>query len=161
MKDLQFVQDAFKQSVHNTVSIEAAANAIIADKMRRMTPQKWDDVLNYVNSLKFPLVVYRGFKYLNGKDDVRLSPKDLGINWTIDKELFRSNDSHFNNCDYITVGEITEDQVDWVQTIQNYIYYSLDKISGRYPEKEVTLKGHQLPRNLIGVFSKEELFNNY
>lgn len=156
MKDLKFIQKAFKEAVMKYNANEFLGNLMFNSKMKSMTQSDWDKVLNYVNNIKFPLTLYRGFA-VTDKNDIDKS--DLGVSWTMDKELFRSPNSAFRNYNYVTIGEVEESQVDWPETVFNYIHYSMNDIPGRYPETEVTLKEHSLPKKLIGVFPKEKIFD--
>jgi hypothetical protein len=156
MKDLNFIQNAFKEAVMKYNANEFLGNLMFKSKLSLMTQSDWDKVLNYVNNIKFPLTIYRGFALADIND---LDMSDLGVSWTMDKELFKNLNSAFRNYNYVVIGEIDEEQVDWPETIFNFIHYSLKNISTRYPETEITLKEHTLPKKIIGVYPKEEIFN--
>lgn len=155
-KDRQFIEDAFKDAVYETIPNKAAAERMIDSKLALMDDFDWEALEKYVNDLEFPLVVFRGLK-ANSKDEVDVIPGNLGINWTIDPDLFFDSTSNFNDLDYVVIGEISEDQVDWPNTIQNYIYYSLKSdLINIYPETEVTIKENSNIRRLK-VVSMDEL----
>ena len=157
-KDRQFIEDAFKDAVYQTIPNKRSAEKMIDGKLSLMDDFDWDDVENYVNDIEFPLVVIRGLK-ANSIDDVNISPGNLGINWTIDPDLFFDESSAFNDLDYFVIGIVNENQIDWPNTIQNYIYYSLKSdLVNVYPETEVTLKQNVVPSRLK-VVDKKELYN--
>ena len=155
-KDRQFIEDAFKDAVYETIPNKNAAEQMIKSKLELMDDYDWEALEQYVNDLEFPLVVFRGLK-ANSKDEVDVTPGNLGINWTIDPDLFFDSTSNFNDLDYVVIGEISEDQVDWPNTIQNYIYYSLKSdLINIYPETEVTIKENSNIRKLK-ILSMDEL----
>lgn len=155
-KDRQFIEDAFKKAVYETIPNKNAADRMIDSKLSLMDGFDWEALEQYVNELEFPLVVCRGLKS-DSINDVDLTPGNLGINWTVDPELYFDSTSNFNDLDFVVVGEITEDQIDWPNTIQNYVYYSLrSDMINIYPETEVTLKQNSIPRKLK-VLSMDEL----
>lgn len=156
MKDLKFIQGAFKEAVMKYNANEFLGNLMFNSKMKSMTQSDWDKVLNYVNNLNFPLTLYRGF-VLEDKNDLDMS--NLGTSWTMDKELFRSSNSAFRNYNFVVIAEVDESQIDWPETIFNYIHYSLKDIPSRYPETEITLKEHTTPKKILGVYPKEKIFN--
>lgn len=120
-------------------------------KLDNITDGEWEDVIDFINSLKFPLIIYRGLK-LNNIDELNTS--DLGVNWTIDDELFFAPESAFYDTNYIIVTKITEDAIDYPETIQNYIYYSLRPQEGRWAESEITVKKDFKPSKYY-IFKKE------
>lgn len=155
-KDRKFIEDAFKDAVYETIPNKNAADKMINSKLALMDDFDWEALEQYVNDLEFPLVVFRGLK-ANSKDEVDVTPGNLGINWTIDPDLYFDSTSNFNDLDYVVIGEISEDQVDWPNTIQNYIYYSLKSdLINIYPETEVTIKENSNIRRLK-VVSMDEL----
>ena len=155
-KDQQFIVDAFKDAVYQTIPNKEAAEKMIQGKLDLLDEFDLEDIEKYINDIEFPLTVFRGL-VVNGLDEINLQPKSLGINWTMDPDLFFDNSSAFSDCNFIVIGEINESQVDWPNTIQNYIYYSLKSdIVNIYPETEITLKSNQIPSK-IKVVSKEEL----
>lgn len=155
-KDREFIENAFKDAVYETIPNKNAADKMIASKLSLMDDFDWEALEQYVNDLEFPLMVFRGLK-ADSIDDIDLTPGNLGINWTIDPDLFFDSTSNFNDLDYVVIGEISEDQVDWPNTIQNYIYYSLKSdLINIYPETEVTIKENSNIRRLK-VVSKDEL----
>lgn len=113
------------------------SQSLLKAKLNNITDGEWEDVIDFVNSLKFPLIIYRGLKL---KDINELNTSELGVNWTIDDELFFAPESAFYDSNYIIVTKITEDAIDYPETIQNYIYYSLRPQEGRWAESEITVK---------------------
>ena len=155
-KDRQFIEDAFKDAVYETIPNKNAADKMIDSKLSLMDDFDWEALEQYVNDLEFPLMVFRGLK-ADSIDDIDLTPGNLGINWTIDPDLYFDETSNFNDLDFIVVGEINENQIDWPNTIQNYIYYSLKSdLINIYPETEITLKIDSIP-NKLKIVSKDEL----
>ena len=57
MKDLNFIQSAFKEAVMKYNANEFLGNLMFNSKMKSMTQSDWDKVLNYVNNLNFPLTL--------------------------------------------------------------------------------------------------------
>ena len=141
-----------KQQFSNTFNKYNGGNKnLLKAKLDNITDGEWEDIEDYVNSIKFPLTIYRGLK-VKSENDINLS--DIGVNWTIDEELFFDEDSAFKDSNYVIVAKIDEEQVDWGETIQNYIYYSLRPQEGRWAESEITLKkGFSL---LKAVITKKE-----
>ena len=155
-KDRQFIEDAFKDAVYETIPNKNAADKMIDSKLSLMDDFDWEALEQYVNDLEFPLIVFRGLK-VDSKEDIDLTPENLGVNWTIDPDLYFDETSNFNDLDFIVIGEINENQIDWPNTIQNYIYYSLKSdLINIYPETEITLKSNSIP-NKLKVVSKDEL----
>ena len=129
---------------------------MINSKLSLMDDFDWEALEQYVNDLEFPLIVFRGLKVAS-IDDIDLTPGNLGVNWTIDPDLYFDSTSNFNDLDFIVIGEINENQIDWPNTIQNYIYYSLKSdLINIYPETEITLKPNSIP-NKLKIVSKDEL----
>ena len=127
------------------------SQSLLKAKLNNITDGEWEDVIDFINSLKFPLIIYRGLK-LNNID--KLNTSDLGVNWTIDDELFFAPESAFYNSNYILATKITEDDIDYPETIQNYIYYSLRPQEGRWAESEITVKKEFKP-NKYYILKKE------
>lgn len=113
------------------------SQSLLKAKLNNITDGEWEDVIDFINSIEFPLIIYRGLK-LN--DISELNTSELGVNWTIDDELFFAPESAFYDSNYIIVTKITEDAIDYPETIQNYIYYSLRPQEGRWAESEITVK---------------------
>lgn len=158
MKNLAYIQDAYKQAVLDSHDFlpPRAAEAMLQGSMAGISQYEWDKVLTFINTLEFPLTVYRGLKNVTG-DDVNLSPAGIGTSWTTDPELFDNEHSHFKDSNYILVGDVTDEQIDWNTTIQHYILYSLKSISTRYPENEIRLHYGTTPSDLQLV-PKEVMF---
>lgn len=157
-KDKKFIEDAFKDAVYQTIPNKNAAEQMIKSKLELLDEFDWEEIEDYINGLEFPLLVIRGLK-VNNKDEINLTPGNLGINWTIDPDLFFDPSSSFNDLDYFVIGTVTENQIDWPNTIQNYIYYSLrSDIINLYPETEITLKQNEIPSQL-NILSRDELFD--
>ena len=127
------------------------SQSLLKAKLDNITDGEWEDVLDFVDSLEFPLIIYRGLK-LN--DISELNTSELGVNWTIDDELFFAPESAFYDSNYIIVAKITEDAIDYPETIQNYIYYSLRPQEGRWAESEITVKKGFKP-NKYYILKKE------
>lgn len=100
----------------------------------RVGEEDWSEMLTFFNSIEFPTEVYRGLS----KDEVNTSK--LGLNWTVDLDLFSSNNSAYKNSKAILKTKVNRDDINWEETISNYIHYSLHPSYGLYPEYELTLK---------------------
>lgn len=153
-KSIDFIKDNFRTAVSRYISIKSAAEMMYQSKLKDVTDSEWQELEEYINYLRFPLTIYRG---LNLKDKKDVDMNDLGVNWTIDDTLFFEK-SAFNDCNIILEANINEDIVDWPETIQNYIYYSLRPNFGVYPEEEITLKKGFNPSHLkdLKVYTKQE-----
>lgn len=114
-----------------------SSKLMLQAKLKDLDESEWKKIVDFANSLSFPLTIYRGLKL---KNEDALDAKNLGVNWTVDDTLFFAPNSSFKNSNYVLKGQITEDDVDWEETIQNFVYYSLRPRYGFYPENEVTLK---------------------
>lgn len=140
-----------KQQFSDAFLSYTPSKSLLKAKLDNITDGEWEDVLDFVNSLEFPLIIYRGLK-LN--DISELNTSELGVNWTIDDELFFAPESAFYDSNYIIVTKITEDAIDYPETIQNYIYYSLRPQEGRWAESEITVKKGFKP-NKYYILKKE------
>lgn len=110
-------------------------NPELVDKVYgRVGEEDWGEMLNFFNSIEFPTEVYRGLS----KDEVNTS--NVGVNWTTDLDLFNSSNSTYKNSKAILKTKVNKDDINWEETVSNYIYYSLYPSYGLYPEHELTLK---------------------
>lgn len=110
-------------------------NPELVDKVyERVGEEDWSEMLNFFNSIEFPTEVYRGLS----KDEVNTS--NVGVNWTTDLDLFNSSNSTYKNSKAILKTKVNRDDINWEETVSNYIYYSLYPSYGLYPEHELTLK---------------------
>ena len=110
-------------------------NPELVDKVyERVGEEDWSEMLTFFNSIEFPTEVYRGLS----KDEVNTS--NVGVNWTTDLDLFNSGNSAYKNSKAILKTTVNEDDINWEETISNYIHYSLYPSYGFYPEHELTLK---------------------
>ena len=147
---IQQFSKAFLRYMQNISSAKEMLKAKIED----IAEGEWEDIIDYVNSLEFPLVIYRGLR-LSSLD--KLDTSDLGVNWTTDEELFFADNSAFKNIDYVIEAEVNEDQIDWLETIHNYVYYSLRPQYGMWPESEVTLKPKAKLNNYMILKKEDEM----
>ena len=120
---------------------------------------KYDDediqkIVDFVNSLSFPLKVYRGLQSYGKSFSVNLDKP--GRHWTVDTKLFTSSNSIFKNATHILCGYVDEDDVDWEHTIDTFANYSLRPAYNVYPEMEITLKKNAVPKGLTEI-SKDSL----
>lgn len=144
----EFLIKQFKKGVRAYMPIASAAETLINHKLSQLDEDDWARIEEFFNSFKFPLHVYRG---LNVKSEKDVDFKNPGNNWTVDTALFHAPLSAFRNSTYILEGYIDEDQIDWPETVQNFMYYSVNAARNeRYPENEVTLKKGQVPHDLTG-----------
>lgn len=132
----------------------SSAKEMLKAKIEDIAEGEWEDIVDYANSLEFPLVIYRGLR-LSSLD--KLDTSDLGVNWTTDEELFFADNSAFKNIDYVIEAEVNEDQIDWPETIHNYVYYSLRPQYGMWPESEVTLKPKAKLNNYMILKKEDEM----
>lgn len=153
-KTADFIKNNFKKAVSKYIPSKAAADIMFKSKLKDITESEWRDIEDWINYLQFPLTIYRGLN-LDSKEKVDLN--NLGVNWTVDDTLFFEK-SAFSNCNIILEAVITEDIIDWPETIQNYIYYSLRPNYGFYPEEEITLKKNYKPSQLkdLKVYTRKE-----
>lgn len=143
-----FLIQQFKEGIRKYMPIASAAETMINYKLSQLDEDDWARIENFFNSFTFPLHVYRG---LNVKSEQDVNFKNPGNNWTVDSALFHAPFSAFRNSNYILEGYIDEDQIDWPETVQNFMYYSVNAANNqRYPENEVTLKKGQVPHDLTG-----------
>ena len=143
-----FLIQQFKKGIRKYMPIASAAETMINYKLSQLDEDDWARIENFFNSFTFPLHVYRG---LNIKSEQDVNFKNPGNNWTVDSALFHAPFSAFRNSNYILEGYIDEDQIDWPETVQNFMYYSVNAANNqRYPENEVTLKKGQVPHDLTG-----------
>lgn len=150
----EFLIQQFKKAVRNYMPIASAAETLINHKLSQLDESDWATIENFFNSFTFPLHVYRGLR-INSEQEVNF--KNPGNNWTVDTALFHAPFSAFRGSNYILEGDVNEDQIDWPETVQNFMYYSVNAARNqRYPENEVTLKKGQIPSNLTGSM-KESL----
>ena len=144
----KFLIQQFKKGIRKYMPIASAAETMINYKLSQLDEDDWTRIENFFNSFTFPLHVYRG---LNVKSEQDVNFKNPGNNWTVDSALFHAPFSAFRNSNYILEGYIDEDQIDWPETVQNFMYYSVNAANNqRYPENEVTLKKGQVPHDLTG-----------
>ena len=136
MKDKQWAIEQFSKAFLKYMPVPSA-KLMLKAKLSNIDDEEWDKVLDFVNSLSFPLTIYRGLK-VDNINEINLN--DIGVNWTVDDTLFFAPNSAFKNSNYIIQAVITEDDVDWAETIQNFVYYSMRPKYGMYPESEITLK---------------------
>ena len=147
-KNIDWVKQNFKTALQETICSEVAAQAMYDGKLELISDSLWEDLVDWVNWISFPLTIFRGLR-VSDKDSVNM--KSVGINWTTDATLFYEKSAFFD-CNIILVANIDEDSVDWPATIQNYIYYSLEPKDGIYPEEEITLKrGYDTISNLKNI----------
>lgn len=150
----EFLIQQFKKGVRKYLPIASAAETMINYKLSQLDENDWARIEEFFNSFKFPLHVYRGLKV---KSEHEVNVNNPGNNWTVDTALFHAPLSAFRNSNYILEGYIEEDQIDWPETVQNFMYYSVNAARNqRYPENEVTIKKGQVPHNLTGSM-KESL----
>lgn len=139
--DISFVKNQYRRYINNFCRnlnfSEEKVNKIVEE-------QEYYDVLDFLNKLKFPLTVYRGLRVNNSKD---INLDNIGTHWTVDTGLFSAKNSVYK-AKYVVIAEVTEDMVDFPNTISNYISYSGSRPKyGFYPENEITLKSNAKPLN--------------
>jgi hypothetical protein len=136
-----------KKYIHNVreITIPEAREYILS----RYDDEDIQKIVNFVNSLEFPLKVYRGLQAYGKSFSVDLERP--GRHWTVDTKLFTSSNSRFKSVTHILCGYVDEDDVDWGHTIDTFAHYSLRPSYGAYPEMEVTLKKNVVPRGLAEV----------
>ena len=131
-----------------------AAKEVLNTKLADIDEEEWGIIEDFINSIKFPLTIYRGL-IIDSLD--KLNVKQLGVNWTVDDELFFANNSAFKNVNYVLEAEVNEDQINWPETIHNFVYYSLRPQYGMYPESEITLKSNYKLNNLEILKKENEM----
>lgn len=149
----KFIEDNYRRYLKKAYRNFPNVLNSVEETIDELDDEDWENVVNFFSDLKFPLKVFRGLE-VKSREDINL--KNPGIHWTIDTKLFKVKNSTIKNSNYILVGEVEENQVDWVNTISTYMYYSLRPSYGFYPENEITLKKGQIPNNLT-IIAKEDL----
>lgn len=137
VKTKEWAVDKFSKAFLKYMPQMPSSKLMLQAKLKDLDESEWKKIVDFANSISFPLTIYRGLKLEN---EDALDVKDLGVNWTVDDTLFFAPNSSFKNSNYVVKGQITEDDIDWEETIQNFVYYSLRPQYGFYPENEVTLK---------------------
>ena len=110
--------------------------------------EDYQEVADFLNSLRFPLTVYRGLK-VKDADSINLGNK-IGMHWTIDPEYIK-NQTNLLKFTYVLIGEIDEKDINLEFTAATYLNYSRENPKTRYNhhrEMEVTLKQRRQPNNL-------------
>lgn len=148
-----FTVDWAKEQFANAFKKYTPSDTLLQAKLKDITDGEWEDLLDFVNSLEFPLVIYRGLKLGDINDFDR---NDIGVNWTVDEELFFAPESAFSGSNYVIAAVVDEEQIDWGETIQNYIYYSLRPSDGRWAESEVTLKPNFVLNKMIMLKKQDD-----
>lgn len=137
LKTKEWAVDKFSKAFLKYMRNIPSAKLMLQAKLKDLDESEWKKIVDFANSLSFPLTIYRGLKL---KNEDALDVKNLGVNWTVDDNLFFAPNSSFKNSNYVLKGQINEDDIDWGETVQNFVYYSLRPRYGFYPENEVTLK---------------------
>lgn len=142
-----------------------------ATDMSNKLTNKFDDedfeyVANWLNSMRFPLTVYRGYRIDDSSKTVYGDGVNLdnpGRHWTTDPQMFFNRGTIGNSkMNYIAVGEVDKNDVDWDSTINTFMYYSLPGKTqyGAYPENEIYLKKSTKPKNMK-VYNRDDFTNKF
>lgn len=153
--NIDTIKDWYKESVLRIIPNKRIAQAMIDGKMSLMKDDMWKEIKDFIESLNFPLTIFRGLRLTSLEC---LNKNDLGKYWTIDKNIFLDKTSKFNDCNVILSGIAQKEDIDFVELTQNYIYYSLN--NQVYPESEVTLKDNVKPID-VQILSKNEFINKF
>lgn len=140
------------------------------DMANRLT-NKFDDedfeyVANWLNSMTFPLTVYRGYRIYDISKKVYGDGVNLdnpGRHWTTDPQMFFNRGTIGNSkMNYIAVGEVDKNDVDWDSTIDTFMYYSLPGKTqyGAYPENEIYLRKFAKPKN-VKVYHRDDFLKKF
>jgi hypothetical protein len=88
----------------------------------------FDSAIKYFSELSFPVRVYRGLRYMRGKELRVVSP---GLSWTPDRSIAESfaDGSHFlssfgDTGRVLTAVLPTPEDVDWAQTLALYVAFT-------------------------------------
>lgn len=121
------------------------------DAMKMM--DEWDDsdyaeVANFLNSITFPVTVYRGIK-VSDPSKITTGTKS-GNHWTVDPNyiLKQTNLLPFT---HVLIGQFDEKDVNLENTVATYLNYSLEDNRRRYNrqrEMELWTKQRKEPKNL-------------
>ena len=149
----KFIEDNYRKYLKRVYGNSPNGLNKVEEIIDEFEDEDWEKAVNFFDNLKFPLKVFRGLE-VKSKEDINL--KNPGIHWTIDTKLFKVKNSIAKNSNYVLIGEVEKNQVDWISTISTYMYYSLRPSYGFYPENEITLKKGQIPNNLT-IVAKEDL----
>lgn len=151
LKDKKWAVEKFSKAFLKYMPDMPSSKLMLQAKLKDLDDSEWKKIVDFANSLTFPLTIYRGLKL---KDEGSLDTKDLGVNWTVDDTLFFAPNSSFKGSNYVVTGQINENDINWEETIQNFVYYSLRPQYGFYPENEVTLRKNFVLQN-PKLFKKE------
>ena len=154
VKSRDWIKQQFSKTFLHVMQNIPAAKEVLNTKLADIDEEEWGIIEDFINSIKFPLTIYRGL-IIDSLD--KLNVKQLGVNWTVDDELFFANNSAFKNVNYVLEAEVNEDQINWPETIHNFVYYSLRPQYGMYPESEITLKSNYKLNNLEILKKENEM----
>lgn len=107
-----------------------------------------DEVVEFANSLHFPITAYRGLCVKNEKD-IKTGTR-VGTSWSIDPNFIK-NQTHLLEFNYVLVGEFDEQDINMPSTLRHYLDYSLKnprRPHFRTREMEITIKRRREPKNL-------------
>ena len=112
------------------------------------TDNDFQELADFLNSLKFPITVYRG---LANKDRSTIKTGiNSGVHWTIDPEYIKDQ-TNLLKFNYVMIGKFNEKDVDLSKTAETYLGYSLQDRKKRYNnhrEMEVWVKQRKEPKDL-------------
>lgn len=123
-------------------------------------------VADWLNSMTFPLTIYRGYRINDISKKVYGDGVNLdnpGRHWTTDPQMFFNRGTIGNSkMNYITVGEVDKNDVDWDSTIDTFMYYSLPGKTqyGAYPENEIYLRKSAKPKNMK-VYHRDDFLKKF
>ena len=112
------------------------------------TDKEFEELADFLNSLKFPIIAYRG---LANKDRSTIKTGiNSGVHWTINSEYIK-NQTNLLKFNYVMIGKFDEKDVDLPKTAETYLGYSLQDRNKRYNnhrEMEVWVKQRKEPKDL-------------
>ena len=61
-KTREWIQEQFKEAVGRYIPIKGAADLMYREKVKDIKPEEWNQISTFLNSLEFPLTIYRGLR---------------------------------------------------------------------------------------------------
>ena len=165
---LRNAKDAEKTVMTSTnIPSDDEINAIVCYKYRLVDGNAERSInraqytINVINSLQFPLDVYRGLRVQPGKE--LRTVDNVGTHWTYNQHMFHSNHSleWFSSDTGVNVilrGTVTVSDINWINTI--YDIASDFGAEDEHKEYEIELKRDAIPSDIRIVSDKREYSNH-
>lgn len=158
VKYIWAVQQAwYEQEIHQYENADEFYENYYNSRGDKFLDADFETCANWLHTLTFPLTIYRAIWESQDISDVYGGKH---ISWTIDPKLYTASNSSFRTQNKIVVCEIDNPKlIDVRNTINNFMYYTLNPSYGRYAESEITLKSTVKQSDLKGLryISRDEL----